>query len=341
MAASTEPTVTAVVLAWKEEPWLIRCVEALLASTGVQVDVVLVDNGCTTDDVTTLAEYPRVTVVRPDGNLGYAGGNNAGAQHATGEYLALVNGDLIVRAGAVRSLVDVLRDPDVGLAVASVRLGDNPELINAGANPVHILGVSWSGNMGQPERHTEPIETTAASGACVLTRTAHWRNLDGFDDQYFAYHEDTDLSLRTWRLGMRVLYVPDAVGLHRYEFSRNALKMYLVERNRLLVVLTLWSTRALILLAPAFVTLEAATLALAVKQGWIREKIRGWVWLWHHRQHIRTRRAYLRTERHVPNREWMRHLTPAFDATFFPLPIGRGMINAVIGLYWKLARHLV
>ena len=53
------PRISAVVLAWLAEPFLPRCVEALLASEKVDVDVILVDNGCTTDDVAVLREAAR------------------------------------------------------------------------------------------------------------------------------------------------------------------------------------------------------------------------------------------------------------------------------------------
>ena len=60
------PQVTAVVLAYGDEPVLGECVQAILASTGVDVDVVLVDNGCTTDAVDRLRESTGVTVVSPE-----------------------------------------------------------------------------------------------------------------------------------------------------------------------------------------------------------------------------------------------------------------------------------
>src|SRR5690242_9656464 len=112
------PRVSAVVLAWQAEPWLRRGVQALLAAEKVEVDVVLVDNGCTTDDVTELARLERVTVVRPERNLGFAAGCNAGAAVATGEYLALVNGDAIVEPTALAQLVEALRQPAVAIAGA-------------------------------------------------------------------------------------------------------------------------------------------------------------------------------------------------------------------------------
>src|SRR5689334_23452927 len=141
------PRVSAVVLAWQAEPWLRRGVEALLASEKVTVDVVLVDNGCTTDDVEVLEQVPGVTVVRPGTNLGFAGGCNAGAAVATGDYLALVNGDAIVEPTTMARLVEEADKPDVAIAGASIRLASDPHLLNAGGNPVHLLGLSWAGRL--------------------------------------------------------------------------------------------------------------------------------------------------------------------------------------------------
>jgi GT2 family glycosyltransferase len=335
------PTVTAVVLAWQAEPWLPRSVAALLAAEKVAVDVVLVDNGCTNDDVADLADRPGVTVVRPGRNLGFAGGVNAGAAVATGEYLVMVNSDAVVEPGTLARLVDEASRPDVGVAVASIRLAEDPALLNAGANPVHILGLSWSGGMGEREERTEPVDTAGASGACLLTPRAHWERLGGFDEEYFAYHEDAELSVRTWRLGLRVVYVPDAVALHRYEFSRNTLKMYLAERNRLLFVATLWGRRARLLLAPAFAGLEVAWLLRATLEGWLPAKLRGWRWMWTHRRHVRERRAALRAEQLVPDREWMRVLTARMDTAVVPLPAIVGPVNALLGAYWRLVSRWV
>ncbi len=335
------PSVTAVVLAWQAEPWLPRCVEALLASEKVSVEVVLVDNGCTTDDVEILARRPGVTVVRPSRNLGFSGGCNAGAAAATGEFLALVNSDAVVEPGTLARLVEEVSRPGVGIAVASIRLADDPALLNAGANPIHVLGLSWSGGMGEREERTEPVDTAGASGACLLTTLAHWQRLGGFDEEYFAYHEDAELSVRTWRLGLRVVYVPDAVAVHRYEFSRNDLKMYLAERNRLLFVATLWGIRARLLLAPAFAGLELAWLVRAALEGWLPAKLRGWRWLWTHRRYVRERRAALRAEQRVPDREWMRVLTPRMDTAVVPLPAIVTPVNAVMSAYWRLVSRWV
>jgi GT2 family glycosyltransferase len=335
------PRVSAVILAWKEEPLLRRCVEAVLASEKVAADVVLVDNGCTTDDVEVLERLPGVTVVRPERNLGFAGGCNAGAAIATGEYVCLVNGDAVVEPTTMARLVDVLSEPDVGIAGGSIRLAEDPRLINSAGNPVHILGLSWAGRLGEVEQGTEPVEVAVASGACVALRRELWNRLGGFDEEYFAYHEDTELSIRVWRIGQRVLYVPDAVAVHRYEFSRNEFKYYMIERNRMMFLATLWGWRALILLSPALVGLEVAMLALAAKQGWLGAKLRSYRWLIAHTGHIRRRRRLLQAEVAVPNRQWMGRLTDQVDPVAIELPAVTGPLNAVMRAYWRAVRPLV
>jgi GT2 family glycosyltransferase len=340
-ALERDVRVSAVVLAYRSEPWLRRSVEALLSSEKVTVDVVLVDNGCTTDDVDVLELLDGVTVVRPGTNTGFAGGCNLGASAATGEYVALVNGDAVVEPTTIARLVEEASRPDVGIAVASIRLADNPVLLNAGANPIHVLGLSWSGRMGEPETLTEPVETAGGSGACVVIPKSHWDALGGFDQEYFAYHEDTELSLRTWRKGLRVLYVPDAVAVHRYEFSRHDFKLYLLERNRLMVVSTLWSTRALVLLAVPFAFLEAGMVLLALKQGWLPAKVRGWRWLWTNRAHIGRRRKEMQAERVISDRMWMSRLTTRIDAAVIPVPAVAGVVNGLVGAWWRVVSRWI
>lgn len=333
-------SLTAVILAWGDEPVLTESVESALASVGLDVDVVLVDNGCTSDAVERLEGTPGVTVVRPGENLGFAGGCNLGARHARGEFLAFVNGDAVVRPEALALLVKHLGD-DVGLASASLRMYDDEQVMNSAGNPVHFLGLSWAGGLGRPaSEYATATDVASATGAATVCRADRFAELGGFCEPMFAYCEDSDLSLRCWQRGWRVVYVPEAVVLHRYEFSRNPLKFYLLERNRLFMLLTLFSPRFLALVAGPMVALEVAMLAVAVKDGWARQKLKGWWWLLRHTALIRERRREVQAARTVPDRELVRLLTgdvaPEVPELSVPAPL-----RAVSRAYWAVVKRAV
>jgi GT2 family glycosyltransferase len=330
--------VSVVVLAWGDEPVLEEAVHAVLASEGVDVDVVLVDNGCTSDAVPRLAALRGVTVLTPGENLGFAGGCNLGASRARGEVLAFVNGDAVVRPDALAHLAEAL-DDSVGLATASLRIHGDEAVVNSAGNPVHYLGLSWAGGLGRPATaYAAPADVASASGAATACRADRFRALGGFCEPMFAYCEDTELSLRCWQRGWRVVYVPDAVVTHRYEFSRNPRKLYLLERNRLFLVLTLWSGRLLGLVALPLVAFELAVLAVAVRGGWARQKVAGWWWLLRHASVVRERRRVVQAARTRPDAAYAHLLTGDVEPGV-PELAAPAVLRRVSRVYWSVVRR--
>jgi GT2 family glycosyltransferase len=335
-------SLTAVVLAYGEEPWLEEAVHAVLASTGVGIDVVVVDNGAAPGAIDKIKGLDRVRVLSPDANLGFAGGCDLGAAEATGEYLAFVNSDAIVSATALARLAEVAAEPGVGLAMGSIRLADAPELMNSAGNPVHITGLCWAGGFKEPaSSHTERRQVASGSGCCFVIRRELWERFDGFAAEYFAYCEDTELSLRLWQRGLSVEFIPDAVVLHHYEFSRNEKKLYLLERNREICVLTTFDVRSLLVLAPLLVLTEILMLAAAVAGRWGGAKVRGWRWIWRHRRWIRERRATIQSERVVPDAVVLSRLTARIDPANVAAPPGLSLLNIIMSSYWMVARRLL
>jgi GT2 family glycosyltransferase len=332
-----------VVLAYRAEPWLERCVRALLDSEGVDVEVVLVDNGCTDGAVDRLAPTPGVTVVRPGENLGFAGGCSAGAAAASAEFLALINGDLIVEPDALAELVPFAQKPEVGVAQPSIRLSDDPSLLNSDGNEVHFLGFSWVGSFGEPAtKRSAPRPITSVMGAAMMLRRELWEEFGGFEPRYFAYHEDVELCRRCWHRGLELVNVPSAVVVHRYEFGREASKLYLSERNRLLFVLTAYERRTLLVLALPFIAVELAALAGALATGSAGQKFAGWAWLMRNRRWIAQRRKQLQSERTVSDADLAHLFAPRLVAAGnFPLPNWLNPLDALLAAYWRIGRRLL
>ena len=334
--------VTVVMVAYGAEDWLERAVDAALASTDIDLDVVVVDNGCTDGGVQRVSHRERVTVVSPNENLGFAAGCNVGVRHAGGTTIVLLNCDAIVETTALSALVRVAQRNEVGIATASLRLSDAPDSLNSAGNAIHFTGFSWSGCFNElASAHAEERDAFAASGAAMAIRREVWDALGGFDDLYFAYYEDADLSVRCWQRGWTIRYVPKAVVLHRYEFSRHDTKLYLAERNRLLLVLTCFSSRLLVIVAPALFAVELAMTATAFAQGWGRQKLAGWRWLLRHRSDIAARRATVQRSRSVRDHalvhQFAEHLAPGNA----PPPSWAQPFDRLLRLYWLATRRFV
>ena len=194
--------------------------------------------------------------------------------------LVFANSDAVVDPDCVAALVDELQDPDAGLVCASVRLADSPEVVNAVGNPVHFLYFSWAGGFGDAaDQHAEPGTVASITGATFAVRREFWDQLGGFDEKYFLYQEDVDLSMRTWLAGKQVRYVPTAIALHNYEFGRTDAKFYYLERNRLINLLTFPERRTLVRIAPLALGVELALIATAARGGWAKQKLTGYRWL--------------------------------------------------------------
>jgi len=341
-SARVLPRVSVVVLAYGAERLLVECVQALLASTGVTIDVVLVDNGCTSNAVRRLRGQPHVRVLDPGTNTGFAGGCNLGASQVTGDVIVFVNSDAVVERDALSALAAAVIPADVGVATGSLRLMDRPAVINSAGNPVHYLGLSWAGGLGEAAHdHAEPRDVTSACGGIMAMRTETWSRLGGFYEAMFAYCEDMELSLRCWQQGWSVRYVPEAVALHDYEFTRNPQKMYLLERNRLLMLLTLYERATLGLLLIPVLGLEAAVFAVALRQGWARQKARGWWWLLVHSRAVRQRRAEVQQSRRLGDGAIVPLLTDRFapgEESGFSAP---WVATSASVAYWRLIRRRI
>lgn len=331
-----------VVLGYGEEAHLERCLEAICANLGVDDEVVLVDNGITERATRDLAIDPRIRIVGNGDNQGFAGGCNFGTQEARGATLVFVNSDAIVRHGAIDALVAVARETSIGIASGSLHLADEPDKVNSVGNPIHYLGVTWAGSCGEPAAdHSHRRTVACATGGFFAMRRAVWNEIGGFEERYFAYHEDTDLSLRVQFRGYRIDYVPDAIADHFYEFSRNPRKMHLVERNRLMVVLTDFPTPVLRAVLPMVLFTEPAFLVMSILQGWTRQKVSGWVWLVRNRRFIGQLRRQIQSNNQMSAKMFASLLEPKIEPPMITPPPGMAALNVVLAAYWSIVRRLI
>ena len=222
-AAGPAARVAAVVLNWNGWRDTIPCMESLRAGDEVP-RVIVVDNGSSDDSVARIgAAAPWATLVRLPRNLGFGAGMNAGIavaleQEPTVDYAWILNNDTLVRPEALSRMIAVAdRDPAVGIVGSRLVDADGSGRVQAlgggGINP--WLGTTWS--FVRPT--TRPCDYLV--GASLLLRRELLLTVGGFDERYFFYLEDTDLSVRARHAGWRLAVASDAMVLHSLGASIN------------------------------------------------------------------------------------------------------------------------
>jgi GT2 family glycosyltransferase len=298
-------SVSAIIVSYADPEATRAAVASLRAQTRPPEQVVVVDNHPARPVHDMDAE-----LVHPDANLGYAGGVRAGVARCDGDWLLLLNPDAIADPDCLERLLEAA-DDDVGVVGAQVLQPDGR--VNAGDNPLHVTGVSWSGRYLEPAEGGPPRPAAVVSGAAQLVRRALWDEIGGMADRYFLYHEDVDLCWRARLAGWEVRFQPRARVVHDYTFDKGAEKWFWLERNRAWTVLCAYSALALALFAPLLVAGEAAIVGRAAREGWLREKRRAYAAVWRERAALRERRRAVQAARRTGDAAIVARMTGRMD----------------------------
>jgi hypothetical protein len=114
-----------------------------------------------------------------------------------------------------------------------------------------------------------------------------------------------------------------------------------MERNRLIFVGTAYSLRLLLVLSPVLAAAEAGLVVVALREGWLADKLEGWRWLARHGRWLLQHRRRLQAERTVSDSELSRHLTPVVDPKMISVPTAVRGANRLLAGYWSRAWRLL
>lgn len=339
MVPTDAVTLSIVLVAYHSQTDLERCLPTIDAQDVVFPSEIIVVNNSPADGLGEwLARtYPAVRYVANASNTGYAGGNNLGLGHARGHWSLLINPDTELRPGSLAWLLKTAREhPD---ALLTPKLLNPDGTINACGNQMHYTGIATCRGLNEPgDRYATLHTVPLLSGAAIVGRTELLRALGGFDETYFMYYEDTDLSLRARRRGIELLCEGRAEIVHHYALNMNAAKFYYLERNRLLTFLKLFSRPTLRALLPALLLTEVLTWGYALRgPAYLRSRFRTYRSVWSHRAAIRqARNALQQTPATVPDADLLAGSTLSLPlASLLPRPLSTfadGLITSLFRL---------
>jgi len=266
--------VSVLVLNWNGERFLGPCLASVVRDACPHVEVVVVDNGSSDASLEIARQFPGVRVVPHGTNLGFSRGYNAAVPEVKGQFLVFLNNDTVVEQGWLVPLIETLRQqPTVGIS-GSMQLFYGTQIVNSVGGAFTL----WTGGMdlgyGQPAasyRGRPYVDAFFASGAAMAIRRELFERLGGFEEYFFAYGEDIDLSWRARLLGYKIRTVLPSVVHHHHSASWGIFsprKVRMVTRNQLIVNIGCLSTPNVLHSVPAyavFALLKGAAMAVALR----------------------------------------------------------------------------
>lgn len=307
-------------------------------------------------------ELPRITYLLRDEFLGFAQNNNLGFEKAKElgcDYVHLTNEDTDVDPNyLLRAVERAEADPKVGFVQSLMLLGEQRDRVNSSGNSFHYLGFGYSNGYQstkeealtvfrkEEQQGNSELEIGYASGAAVLCRVKAVEEIGGlFDEKFFMYHEDTDLSLRGRLAGWKTVVEPRSVLWHFYEFGKNKMNYYWMERNRYVLMFQYYRLWTLFILLPVICLMELAILLFSIKNGWFDMKSKVYAdlfsrnfWKW-----IFERRKTLQMMRTISDRELLRFAVAdiSFQEVSVKNPLLTYVGNPILKVYWFFAKRVI
>ena len=222
MTDRESPSVGILIVNWNGKKDTLACLASLGDDLYPNKTILVVDNGSEDSSAEAIrSAFPTVPVLETGENLGFTGGNNAGIASLAeqgAEYIYLLNSDTRSEPTALRALMTAATQPETRfrLWVPVIYYDALPQRCWFAGSTLDLRrGTAAHDNRREPALGEAPFEIPWASGCAMLLRTDVLLSLGGFDDRYYLYWEDVDLSLRLREAGGTLGMVPSARIYHR------------------------------------------------------------------------------------------------------------------------------
>ncbi len=243
--------VSVITLNYKEPQLTKKCVQSLLRQKEVIFEIIIIDNSATEEDKKILSSLKenRVKVFHMEKNIGCAEGYNYGIEKAKGTYVFIVNNDTKIMDKSALSKMKTYLDTnrDVAVLQPKIKSLQKPQYFEyAGAAGGFLDRFGYPFCRGRifqvvekdKGQYNTVTPITWASTCAFFARKNVLQRLGLFDQIYFAYAEEVDISLRIWRLGYKVIFFPFTEVYHKGETSWKKIrgrKTFLIHRNHLIL----------------------------------------------------------------------------------------------------------
>jgi len=354
------PKIYIILVSWNSAPDLPALFSSLSDLVRIDYDLnfVLVDNGSQDNSVTLiqgwLKDKPHIKFFQNQTNLGFSFGHNQGIKYAIehgADYVTLLNCDTKVEPDfLVQALRTFQTDQSIGVVQSLLLYFNRPDYVQSYGNALHYLGFGFS--IGDSEsikrfnRHKIKVVDYSSFSAVTIKKEV-FEKIGFLDATYVSYHEDTDYCLRARLVGYKIVLQPQSVVYHNYTFpvgknrDKNKLRYFWMEKNRFLILLKFYKLSTLLLIAPAFLFMEAGQILFSCLNGFFFTRLKVYCWLFKNFGLVCTLRKEVQNSRLFGDKYLLQNMTGVIEFQSVNNPLLRTIGNPVLNLYFKIIKKIV
>lgn len=330
-----KPLVSIVIVNFNGQKYVLHCVHSVFKSTYPNIEVIVVDNGSTDGSILCLENQfghdKRFKVVEIGENRGPAFARNRGVEVAKGKYIAFLDNDTEPERMWVEPLIETMEnDSTIGACQCKLLLMKERNRIDYVGDYISNLGFliqrvqGGEIDRGQADSRDEIL---SAKSAAMCIRADVFREIGGFDEDYFIYVEETDLGWRTWLKSYRIIFVPESKVYHEFGTSQvilgkrqNYLVKYHGTKNYIITLIKNLGFGAAVKIIPVHIMLWFGIAGWSVFKGRFRESlwvIKGIIYVFANIRSILRKRKEIQGWRVVPDMELLPKVTRKRDLSYF------------------------
>lgn len=238
------PKVSIIIPNFNGKIFLKNCIDSLRSQVFRDFEIIVVDNGSSDGSVEFIKKnFPEIIIIKNKKNHGFAKANNQGFEVSKGEFIVTLNNDTIADKNWIKELVIVAEKSEIiGMVASKILLADGGNKIDSVGVNITLDGMTKQrGGLEIDNRQYDNEEEVLFPSACAaLYKRKMLEKVGFFDEDFFAYCEDSDLGIRARLAGWKAIVAPSAIVKHLYSKTGgtySSFKAYLVERNHFWLVI--------------------------------------------------------------------------------------------------------
>lgn len=299
------------ILNWNGADDTIQCVESLQNQSFEDFQILVIDNGSKPDDykkLSVLSDISNTTLIRNEKNIGFAAGVNIGIQHAIDNdynFIGLFNNDAVADKDWLRNLTAGFVQNDSISAITGLLLHEDGQTIDSTGDYYSTWGMPFPRSRGN-KTSTAPDSSYvfSATGGATLYKTDLFKEIGLFDESFFAYYEDVDVSFRAQLAGHKIYYTKDAIAYHKQGATSGKIPgftVYQTFKNIPLLYIKNIPTTLLIPIGFRLFLLYWLIFGNAIKNGSGKYALKGWLaGIWYFWTKSLWNRFYIQAHKTVP-----------------------------------------